>query len=163
MTDLARDILPLWNYGWCDHDSLVVPILNKPEDVISSYINSESFCTSFVGPKRDFFPELHGPFFKSLISESDFEQISHQQFNNLLGGLRQPEGFSAPATEGDWDPVLRLATEVSARNAWCFKLRPNENDFDRFHEWGSVLEVFREFLFANPDSEMIERLVFGYD
>lgn len=163
MSDLERQILQLWDFGWCDHDSVSVPLITNTEDVIGHYMRSEAFSTSFVGPKHDFTPELHGPFLKTALSDSDFELVSTEEFHSLIEAIRKPDEFSSAATDDQWQPVKQLAAEVAARNQWCFVLRPNENDFDRFHDWGSVLEVFREFVFANPGSETIERLVFGYD
>lgn len=62
-----------------------------------------------------------------------------------------------------WQAVERLASEVSSRHAWLFMLRFTEDDQERFHEWGFVLTIFREFICASPDTEFAERLVFGYD
>ena len=42
-------------------------------------------------------------------------------------------------------------------------LRLTEDDVDKFHDWGFVLSVFREFIFVNPNSENVVRLIFGYD
>ncbi|WP_306600406.1 hypothetical protein [Geothrix sp. 21YS21S-2] len=163
MTGQVRKILPLWHYGWCDHDCLPVPPSHSPEEVIAHYIQSDEFGTSFVGPKRDSLVDIHGPFLRAAISHSDFELISHKEFSYLLASIRQPSGFSSPASDDDWKPVLYLASEVVKRNECCFKLRFTENDFEKFHEWGSVLDVFREFIFVKAGCEAFERLVFGFD
>jgi hypothetical protein len=163
MTNSARNLLPLWDFGWCDHDRPSLPRCHAPQDVIRQYVSSAAFGTSFVGQENEHAPELHGPFWSSAVSEPDFELITPQRLAEEVDAIRQPPGFTEPASDEQWQPVQSLLSEVCSRSTWIFMLRLTENDRDRFHDWGFVLLVFREFLCASPDSDSVDRLVFGYD
>lgn len=163
MTHTARNLFPLWDYGWCEHERLTLPRCQSPQDFIRAYRQCDAFGTSFVGPEPPHTPELHGPFPSSSIAESDFELITPQRFREAIAAIPQTSGFTEPPSTEQWQPVERLASEVSSRHAWLFMLRFTEDDRERFHEWGFVLTIFREFICASPDTEFAERLVFGYD
>lgn len=163
MTQTPRNLLSLWDYGWCEHERLTLPRCQSPQDFIRGYRHSDAFGTSFVGPEPPHTPELHGPFLSSSISESDFELVTPQSFQELVAAIPQTSGFTEPPSSEQWQAVQRLVSEVSSRHTWLFSLRFTEDDQSRFHEWGFVLTIFREFICASPDSEFAERLVFGYD
>jgi hypothetical protein len=163
MITASRSLLSLWDYGWCDHARLPVTRTNVAADIIREYLRSDDFGTSFVGPQLDSAPELHGPFRRALISESDFELVSPERFLELIAVIRFPEGFSEPVSDEHWQEIQKLTSELRSRHSWFFALRFTEDDSTLFHEWGSVLTIFREFICASPDSDFAERLVFGYD
>ena len=163
MTNTPRQILHLWDFGWCDHNTIIVPPIHKPSDMVQYYLNHDAFYSSFVGPNNDYTDDIHGPFWKSLISESDFEQINQEQFLFHIGAIRHPTEWETAVPHDQWDCALELACQIASRNTWCFRLVPNETCGDRFHDWGYVLDLFREFIFSNPNTKTIERLIFGYD
>lgn len=163
MTQTARKLLWLWDYGWCEYDRVTLPCCHVPQDVIREYRSSDAFGTSFVGQEPPHTSELHGPFLSSAVSESDYELITPQRFLDEIAAIRTTEGFTSPPTDEQWHAVQSLASVVANRCAWFYKLRLTEDDSDRFHDWGFVLTIFREFICASPDSEFAERLVFGYD
>ena len=108
-------------------------------------------------------PDLHGPFWRASIAIDDFQLISSEQFATGIQAVRQPEGFTEPADDAQWQAVERITSELARRSRWIFALRLTEQDSERFHDWGVVLSVFREFLFANPGSDRLSRCVVGYD
>ena len=89
--------------------------------------------------------------------------ISSGQFATEIQAVRQPEGFTEPVDDAQWQAVERITSELARRSRWIFALRLTEQDSERFHDWGVVLSVFREFLFANPGSDRLSRCVVGYD
>jgi hypothetical protein len=93
---------------------------------------------------------------------ADIELLGAAEFYEHIRGVRQPEGFSEPASDEQWQAVERLVGEVQLRYMWIIRLRPTEEDSDKFHDWGWVLEIFREFLLVNAGSSQVSRLVFGY-
>ena len=156
MTTTSHAHYPLWEFGWCDYDRLVIPQTKVAEDVIRAYLQSHDFGVDCqLRPE----PELHGPFWRAQISEVDFELISPERFEELIEPIRRIETVS----DERWQAIQRLVSEVRAGNSWFFSLRFTEDDSDRFHDWGWVLGLFREFICASPDSGFAERLVFGYD
>lgn len=163
MTQSRRNLLWLWDYGWCEHERVALPRCYSPQDIIRAYRRSDAFGTSFVGQEPPRTPELHGPFWSTSVSESDFELITPQRFQEMIAAIAQPSGFTTPPSAEQWQAVQRLASDVSSRCAWLFMLRLTEDDRDRFHDFGFVLTIFREFICASPDTEFAERLVFGYD
>lgn len=163
MTQSPRNLLPLWDYGWCEHEQVKLPRCQSPQDAIREYRLSDAFGNSFVGPEPSHTPELHGPFQSSLISDSDFELITPKRFQELITAIPQTSGFTEPPTNEQWQSVQHLASEVSSRHTWLFGLRLTEDDKECFHDWGFVLTIFREFICASPDNDLAERIVFGYD
>ena len=163
MTDAPRNLIHLWDYGWLDRDEVTIPSCNTVSEVIAAYFRSESFGTSFVGPLPDRFPDLHGPFQRSAVSEDDFIPISSSEFAAHLRALRQPDGFTSPADDDQWRAVENAASELERNHSWLIMFRLTEQHREKFHEWGSVLDIFREFLFANPHSERLSRFIIGYD
>lgn len=161
MTRAPRNLLSLWDYGWCEHERIAIPRSRSPQVFIGEYLRSDAFGTGFVGPEPPYEPDLHGPFFSSLLSEPDFELITPQRFQTAIAAI--PQAFTRPPSAEQWQAVEHLVSEVSSRHAWLFTLRLTEDDKDRFHEFGFVLWLFREFVCGTPDTEHAERLVFGYD
>lgn len=163
MTASSRNLISLWDYGWLDRNEVVIPRCDSASEVISAYIRSDSFGTSFVGPQLNLEPDLHGPFLRASITPDDFQLISADQFATEIRAIRQPEGFTSPADDTQWQAVERVTSELARENRWIFALRLTEKDSQRFHDWGFVLDVFREFLFANPASDQLSRCIVGYD
>lgn len=163
MTQSPRNLLSLWDYGWCEHTRVALPRCQSPQDCIRAYRHSDAFGTSFVGPEPPHTPEMHGPFPSSSIAESDFELITPQRFYQAIAAIPKSSGFTEPPSAKQWQAVERLVSEVSSRHTWLFMLRLTEDGRERFHEWGFVLTIFREFICASPDTGFAERLVFGYD
>lgn len=163
MNQTPRDLLPLWDYGWCEHERVALPRCQSPQEFIREYRHSDAFGTSFVLPEPGHTPELHGPFLSASLSESDFELVTPQRFQELIAAVPQASGFTEPPSPAQWQAVQRLVSGVISRHTWLFSLRLTEDDKSRFHDWGSVLAVFREFLCGSPDTEFAERVIFGYD
>ncbi len=160
-------LMPLWAYAWCDHACLVIPRTNVAGNVICEYLRSDAFGNPFVnfsGMSDEYKRGLHGPFVRSLITESDFELISVQQFEKEIDAIRHfDDETSGTLPDEKWLPVQQLASQICKRNNWIFKLRLTEENKDQFHDCGWVLTIFREFIFGNPDSKSMERLIFGWD
>jgi hypothetical protein len=163
MSQPARHLLQLWDFGWLDHNEFNLPACDEWRDTITSYLGSESFATSFVGPDLEHEPELHGPFWRSLITINDFELLSVAGFYEHVRRIRHPKGFLEAVSDEQWQAVEHLVGEMQPRYVWLIRLRLTEDDSDKFHDWGYVLTIFREFLLVNPRSEQVLRLVFGYD
>ena len=163
MTQPSRHLLQLWDYGWLDYNKFELPACADWQAAVTSYLDSESFATSFVGPDLEHAPELHGPFWRSLITVDDFELLNVAEFYDQIRRIRHPEGFSESASDEQWQAVEQLVGKVQPRYTWLIRLHLTEDDEDKFHDWGFVLTIFREFLLANPKSEQVSRLVFGYD
>lgn len=136
------------------------------EDVIRSYLKSEAFGNPFVyfnNMSGEYARQSHGPFLRTEIRESDFELISRQKLEEDVRAIRHLDEIGGPVSDEKWESLEKLLERICSRNRWLFSLRLTEKDKSRFHDAGFVLVLFREFIFANPDSEFIERLVFGCD
>ncbi|MGA2498716.1 MAG: hypothetical protein ABSH20_13305 [Tepidisphaeraceae bacterium] len=156
-----RDLVHLWDYGWLNCDEVVIPPCNSVSEVISAYVRSDSFGTSFVGPLPDPMPELHGPFWRKGVAEDDFQLISTSQFAMELRAIRQHEDFGSPVDDTQWQAVEYVTSKLEQHSKWLIALRLTEKHREKFHDWGFVLWLFREFLFANPNSDRLSRCVFG--
>lgn len=163
MAQIKRQLLPLWDYGWLDLNEIKLPPCNQPQELIEAYLKSDLFGTSFVGQELDDAPMLHGAFWRNSITAEDFQVIDSATFDAQIQRVRQPEGFSEPVNDEQWSAVEKLATELKQQYQWLIMLRLTEDDGDKFHDWGFVLDIFREFILANPNSENVVRLVFGFD
>lgn len=163
MTQPQRQLLPLWDYGWLDFNEIVLPSCNHPQELIEAYLKSDTFGTSFVGQELDDAPMLHGPFWRTSIAAIDFQLIDSDTFYEQVQRIRQPEGFTETPDTEQWSAVEELITKIERQNQWLIMLNLTEDNADKFHEWGFVLTIFREFLMANPNSENVVRLVFGFD
>lgn len=163
MTVTSRNLVSLWDYGWLDCSVITIPPCDQPPDVIVAYLGSEHFGTSFVGPQSDVAPDIHGPFWRASISPDDFCLLSPEQLAATVATIRQPEDFTSPADDAQWQVVEQVTSSLARSHQWIFALRLTEEDRDHWHEWGFVLTIFREFLFADPGSNRLERCIFGYD
>jgi hypothetical protein len=157
-----RTLLPLWDYGWVDCGQISLPGIQSPSDAPRAYLRSPDFGTSFVGPKRDDFSDIHGPFRRDTLSEQDFVALNETEFRRQVASIRHPQGFSEAASDYQWRPIEMLVSDVCRGSVAIYMLRFTEQSRDRFHDWGHVLYVFREFLCLAPDLSAT-RIVFGYD
>lgn len=163
MAQPQRQLISLWDYGWLDYNEIKLLPCAQPLDLIEAYLSSNTFGTSFVGPELDDAPTLHGPFIRPSVASTNFQLLDSDTFFAQIHHIRQPEGFFEPVDEEQWHTVEELVTELERQNQWLIMLNLTEDDTDKFHDWGFVLTIFREFLLANPNSENVVRLVFGYD
>jgi hypothetical protein len=163
MSQPQRQLLSLWDYGWLDYNEIKLSPCNQPSELIEAYLNSNTFGTSFIGPEFNDAPTVHGPFWRTSISADDFQVIDSDTFYAQIRRIQQPESFNEPASEEQWSAVESLISKLESQYQWLFMLRLTEDDADKFHDFGFVLWVFREFILANPNSEDVTRLVFGYD
>jgi hypothetical protein len=164
MSQPQRQLFSLWDYGWLDYNEIKLAPCNQTRELIDSYLSSDIFGTSFVGPELNNDEQtLHGPFWRTSITADDFQVIDSDTFYAQIRSVQQPEGFDEPADEEQWRAVENLISKVKSQYQWLIMLRLTEDDADKFHDWGYVLCVFREFLLANPNSEDVARLVFGFD
>jgi len=163
MTQPQKQLLSLWDYGWLDYNEIKLPPCDQPRKLIDAYLSENSFGSSFVGTELDDAPSLHGPFWRTALTADDFQVIDSNTFYAQIQRVRQPEGFSEPADEEQWSAVENLISRLEPQYQWLIMLRLTEEDDDRFHDWGFVLTIFREFILANPNSENVARLIFGYD
>lgn len=161
--ETTDNLIGLWDFGWLDHGEVSLEPSDTWEGAVAAYLTSESFQTSFL-PPEDKDAGIHGPFKQDQIAVEDFELLSVDEFYQRIQEIRQPEGFSEPATDDQWRQVGDLLAKVQPQFKWLIGLRLIETDEERFHDWGFVLGiVFREFLLTNPNSERAYRLVFSLD
>jgi hypothetical protein len=159
---MQRTLLPLWDYGWVDYGPVSLAGVSVATDAPTAYVCSPEFGTSFVGPQRDDSADIHGPFRRETLSASDFVHITPLEFRSRISEIRQPAGFAEPVCYEQWRPVEALVSDLCSRCVAIYMLRFTEVDRDRLHEWGSVLDVFREFICVERDLT-VTRIVFGYD
>ena len=156
----APIIARLWDYGWLCHDIVSLPASVSDSTLIEHYISSPAFHNSFLPSDKDE-SGVHGPFVAARIHADDFiplEQAGVEEYLKSVEVSYTPgEDFAA---HGQILPHLRSAFE---RNLKCYVLRRDERDKDFFHDWGFVLCVFREFLFAGQSRNSLERFIIGYD
>ncbi len=126
-------------------------------------MGSPAFTTGFLGPERTQTPTMHGPFQRASVTQSDFQLLTREQFQGEIAALRKVEWFNHGSTDEQWEQVLIVIAEIYVRSTWFLKLRLNEDDNDYFHETGWLHAFFREFICAAPQSEIVDRLVFGFD
>jgi hypothetical protein len=162
-TQPQRQLLPLWDYGWLDYNEIKLSSCGQPQELIAAYLNSKYFGTSFVGQELDDAPTLHGAFWRTSVEANDFQVIDSVTFDAQIQCIRQPEGFSEPVNKEQWSAVENLVSKLEHQYQWLIMLRLTEEDEDKLHDWGFVLTIFREFILANPNSENVVRLVFGFD
>jgi hypothetical protein len=165
MTKVAPILLKLSDYGWCDYDRIILRRCNVAEDVIRAYLGSDAFGTPFSSGNGG--TDKHGPFLRTVISESDFELISLQQLEDEIRAIcfseKYSDCYSPPVSNEQWQLLHELISQICSRNTWFFALRLTLSDTDLYDERRNVLTVFHEFIGASPNSEFAERLVFGWD
>jgi len=159
----VRNILPLWDHGWCDCNELELTSSESWQGIVSAYLKDESFQTSFVGPEFEHAKLLHGPFWRSKVNVEDFALMELDEFYKDIQVIRQPPDFREPVSEDQWKAVGDLLKTFQPQFKWRIKLNLTELDSDKVHDWGFVLDIFREYLLANPNSSRVVRLAFGYD
>lgn len=150
--------LKLWDYGWLDHDTVQLSPAASDQDLLSQYISSTHFRTSFVpGGSGD----IHGPFKASGIWVNDFEALKADDLEAYLQSIELSEkpGEDEAQRRKLWGE-LQKPFQSKLR---CYALKPNERSKERFHDWGFVLLIFRELLFVGPQRDRLERYVVGYD
>lgn len=159
---MQRPLQLLWDFGWVDYEPVLLAGVDTASNAPSAYVSSPAFGTSFVGPQRDDFSDIHGPFRREAVSAADFAVLSPIEFRRKVSELRQPDGFAEPASDEQWATVEAVLADICDRCIAIYMLRLTEQDHDRFHDWGYVLTIFREFILVEPDLT-VTRLVFGYD
>jgi hypothetical protein len=155
--------LKLWDFGWLDYRDIQIPKCDSLAEMLAAYISSSSFGASFARPDPDVSPELHGPFKRDDVLASDFYVLTRRELQEELESVRSHPDFGAAPSIEQWQPVEDLMLELHAANTWTVALRLTERDSSKHHDWGFVLHLFREFLFASPGSPRLSRAVFGYD
>lgn len=158
--DTAPIVERLWDYGWLCHDTVQLAAAASDLDLVQQYVASPAFQTSFLPSDKDE-TGIHGPFEAGRISAEDYLPLHEADLESYLASVELSE------TPGD-DVAERAKLLPHLRSAFaggrsCYILRRDERDKEMFHEWGFVLCVFREFLFAGEQRDRLERFVIGYD
>jgi len=95
------------------------------------------------------------------ITAADFVPLREAELEQHLESVRLSKTPDDDVAErGKALLYLRAAFEGDCR---CYVLSVDERNRELFHEWGSVLFVFREFLFVGAERDCLERFVIGYD
>ena len=150
----------LWDYGWLSRDRVTLTGAASDAELIGQYVASPAFHTSFLPNDKDE-TGLHGPFVAGRITAADFVPLREDELGPYLESVELSDTPGEDAAErAKVLPHLRAAFAGGRR---CYVLRRDERDRELFHEWGSVLFVFREFLFIGPERDSVERFVIGYD
>ena len=150
----------LWDFGWLCHDTVQLTAAASDLELVQQYVASPAFQTSFLPSNKDE-TGIHGPFEAGRISADNYIPLQEADLESYLASVKLSE------TPGD-DVAERAKLLPHLRSAFaggrrCFVLRCDERDKELFHDWGFVLWVFREFLFAGPQRASLERFVIGYD
>jgi hypothetical protein len=158
--DTVPIVTRLWDYGWLCRDSLQFSASASDSELVQQYVASTAFHTSFLPNDKDE-TGIHGPFVAFRIRAEDYMPLLESDLESYLASVELSE------TPGD-DVVERAKLLPHLRSAFaggrrCYVLRRDERDKQLFHDWGFVLFVFREFLFAGPQRDGLERIVIGYD
>jgi hypothetical protein len=156
----ARIIARLWDYGWLCRDSVKLSSAHSDLALIEGYVASLAFHTSFLPNDKDE-TGIHGPFIADRIHADDYVPLQQADLEVYLGSIKLSR------TPGD-DVVERAKMLPRLRSAFdggrrCYILRRDERDKELFHDWGFVLLVFRELLFANSERDTLDRFIIGYD
>ena len=153
-------VTQLWDYGWLAHNW--VPLPRSPDDrtLIEEYVKSAAFHTSFLPGGSDD-TGLHGPFVAARIAPADFVPLDSSDLAQYLESVQ----FSLdPADDAAERQTLLLFLRKPFEGGFrCYVLNRTESDSALFHEWGSVIWVFRELLFVGKDLAGLDRYVIGYD
>ena len=156
----ANIIVRLWDYGWLAKDHVALPGASSDVALIQGYVVSPAFHTSFVPSDKDE-TGIHGPFQAGRISAADFLPLEEPGLEPYLKSVELSESPGEDETEqAKLLPHLRSAFDGGAR---CYVLRVDERSKDLFHDWGSVLRVFLEFLFIGSERDRLDRFIIGYD
>jgi len=162
MPETPDALLPLWDYGWCEHR--IIKCADDPSNgIVESYLRCEQFGNSFVFPEPGVDSTLHGPFRRTALLSSHFAPVS---LSEILTKLREI-CFHSPDTKAvsleQWNALECLAKTLIDRNEFAFQLTLTVKDTEAKHEWDWVILDFYEFIFVSHGSGTIERLVIGND
>lgn len=158
--ETAPILTRLWDYGWLCRDRVKLPGAASDAALIEQYVASPAFQTSFLPNDKDE-TGIHGPFVAERITAADFVPLPQVELGPQLESVELSDTPGEDAAErAKVSPHLQAAFEGGRR---CYVLRRDERNRELFHEWGSVLFVFREFLFIGAERDSVERFVIGYD
>jgi hypothetical protein len=158
--DTTPIVARLWDYGWLCRDTVQLAPAASDSQLLQRYVSSPSFHTSFLPSDKDE-TGIHGPFEAGRLSADDYTPLGEADLESYLESVELSEVPGDDVAErAKLLPYLRCAFAAGRR---CYVLRRDERDRELFHEWGIVLFVFREFLFADERRESLERFVIGYD
>lgn len=158
--DTAPIVTRVWDYGWLCHDTVQLSAAASDVELVQQYVASPAFHTSFLPSDKDE-TGIHGPFEAGRIGAEDYIPLHEADLESYLESVELSETPGADVAErAKLLPHLRNAFAGGRR---CYVLRRDERDKELFHEWGFVLCVFREFLFAGQQRDSLERFVIGYD
>lgn len=150
----------LWDYGWLCRDQVTLPGASTDSALLEQYVASPAFHTCFLPTDKDE-TGIHGPFVVARITVADFVPLRKVELDQYLQSIQLSGTLGEDAAEwAKMRPPLQSAFEGGRR---CYVLRRDERNHELFHEWGSVLFVFREFLFVGTERHFVERFVIGYD
>lgn len=156
----APVIVRLWDYGWLCRDWVKLAGTSSDTELIEQYVASPAFHTSFLPNDKDE-TGIHGPFVAERITSADFVPLREAELEQHLESVRLSKTPDDDVAEcGKALLYLSAAFEGDCR---CYVLSVDERNRELFHEWGSVLFVFREFLFVGAERDCLERFVIGYD
>ena len=158
--DTAPIVTRLWDYGWLCRDSVQLADTSSDLALIERYVASPAFHASFLPSDKDE-TGIHGPFLAGRIRAEDFVLLHAGEVEHYLESVELADEPDEDAVErAKILPHLRTAF---ARTQRCYVLRRDERDKELFHDWGSVLWVFREFLFIGQHRDRLDRFIIGYD
>lgn len=163
MLSTHPNLIPLWDYGWCEHRIIELPQTPQTTEIPHAYLQCQEFGTSFVFPEPGDNPDLQGPFQRSAILPSHFKSVSTQTVLPAIKTICFDLPDIKPVSLEQWQELESLICSVLQRNSLAFELVITTENTELQHDWGWVLLEFREFLFGNPGSNQIERLAIGYD
>ena len=158
----SQVIARIWDYGWLSSNQLQLPPAPSARSLIASYIASPQFGTSFLPSDKDE-STIHGPFVRSRISSDDFVLFEEAALQPYLDQLLLSPEWEKPASPDQCSAVSAALRAAFQQSAICYRLRFDETSSSEQHEWGFVFTVFRELLFAQPESGHVTRFIIGYD
>jgi len=158
--ETAPILARLWDCGWLCRDSVKLPAASSDAALIERYVASPAFHTSFLPNDKDE-TGIHGPFVAEWITANDFVPLREADLEQYLESIQLSETLAEDTAErAKMRTHLRSAFDGNHR---CYVLCRDERNRELLHDWGSVLFVFREFLFVGPKRDSFERFVIGYD
>jgi hypothetical protein len=156
----APIVTRLWDYGWLCRDSVKIAAAPSDAALLEQYVASPAFDTSFLPSDKDE-TGIHGPFLADRIKPVDFVPLEETGLEHYLESVQLSETPGEDVAErAKILPHLRSAFEGGRR---CYVLKLDERNTQLFHDWGFVLTVFREFLFAGAKRDNLDRFIIGYD
>lgn len=158
--ETAPILARLWDYGWLCRDRVKLAGASSDAILIEQYVPSPAFHTSFLPNDKDE-TVIHGPFVADGVTAADFVPLRESELGQYLESVQLSDTPEEDAAErAKMSPHLRVAFEGGRR---CYVLSRDEKNRELFHERGSVLFVFREFLFIGSERDSVERFIIGYD